>query len=85
MLPAISGFISVKDLSKIFSNSSEWITIHQSKESIEDPEYSESYPFVYMTIQIVPGEPVQTDWISNESGFIEIIKIKRKSTSIITK
>lgn len=86
MLPSISGLVSVHDLQTIFSGSTEWITIHQDPQSILDPEFKESAPFMEMSFQIVPGEPVETQLVGDPStGQVRLVRLRRKGGDYIIK
>jgi len=84
MLPSISGLVSVHDLKTVFSGSADWITIHQNPESILDPEFQDSAPFMEMSFQIIPGEPVETQIVGDSAtGQVRLIKLRRKADYII--
>lgn len=85
MLPSIPGMISAHDLKIIFSGSTDWITIHQTPESIQEDEFVNQAPFMQMSFQVIPGEPIETQIIVDSNGLVKRIKIKRKSQDLLIK
>lgn len=86
MLPSISGIISVHDLKTVFSGSTDWITIHQVPESTHEEEFMGSGPFIEISFQIIPGEPVQTEIVTDPTtGMVKRIKLRRKGQDILVK
>ncbi len=79
-MPSFSGFIPVKDLNTVFSDSKEWITIYTQETALE----LENAPFIPVSFQIIPEEPIETKLtVNQDNGIVEKIQIKRKSISLI--
>lgn len=84
MRPGIPGLISVHDLKILFSNSTEWVTLHTLPESVSEPAYKDAGPFVSMLITLVPGEPVQTEFeVDHETNLVKRVQIRRKAEDVI--
>lgn len=84
MLPTVPGLVSVHDLKTVFSDSTEWITIHQLPESIEEPEYLDKGPWMQLSFQLVPGQPVDTDIeLCHQTGLVKRVKLRRRPTTIL--
>lgn len=84
MLPSFTGLVSGHDLATIFSDSTDWVTIHQMPESVSEPEYVDKAPWVQMSFQIRPGEPVQTEMEAcKETGLVKRIKLRRRPQTIL--
>lgn len=80
MIPSFQGYLPVSQLKNIFSNSDEWVNLYQTKK----PEYADQGPVVWVSIQLIPEEPVETSMVVDQStNTVDIIRIRRKSISLI--
>lgn len=86
MLPSIPGMISAHDLKIIFSNSTDWITVHQDINNLETEEFKNLGPFMQISFQIIPGQPIETQIVSDpDTGLVQYIKIRRKAQDLLLK
>ena len=84
MRPSLPGLVSVHDLKTLFSNSTAWVTIHQDPESIDEPEFVDKGPFVQISLELLPAEPVQTEFeTDHDTGLIKRIKVRRREPGLI--
>lgn len=87
MLPAITGYVSAQKIGDIFTGKS--VTVHQSGESMMEPEFLADGPWIAMSIQLVPEIPVSITVVSekddkgNQTGITRRVVIQPKIQSII--
>jgi hypothetical protein len=79
MIPSFQGYVSVKELKNIFSTSEEWINLYQ----FPPESQPDDGPFMWISIELTPEEPVETSLVAGKNNLIDIIRVRRKSSSLI--